>query len=234
MGGRTPVDIRNADLDGVTVVLLPAVDVPGRVTFEGSRASADGPAHPVVSFKNELPAVPGGYAELYGSFEDASRFVVNGALEGDYRLRLSDLPQGAYLKSARYGAADVLSGVLHVDPRTPERLEIVLASNAGTVEGSVIDRDRRPVAYAPLANIPGAARRQRDDLSRSGRMDEAGRFRLQGIPPGDYVLFAWEDIEEGLWRNPEFIRRSEGLGKTIHVGENSLTGAGLVAIPPAF
>ena len=47
-----------------------------------------------------------------------------------------------------------------------------------------------------------------------------GKFRFQEIPPGDYKLFAWEDIETGAWENAEFMRPYESRGRAVRVSEN--------------
>jgi hypothetical protein len=47
--------------------------------------------------------------------------------------------------------------------------------------------------------------------------DGSGKFLLQGIPPGDYLLFAWGDVETGAWQNPDFLRPFEARGRRIQV-----------------
>src|SRR5262249_5381534 len=154
-------------------------------------------------------------------FNGNSQFAVNDVIEGDYQVALSDLAAGTYIKSIRFGAADVLNGSLHIDPGANDRIEIVLAGNAGVVDGTVLDKNREPVPHAPVALVPDAAHRQRGDLYRNTITDEFGKFHLQGIAPGDYSLFAWEDIEEGLWRDSDLIRRYEASGKAIRILEGS-------------
>jgi len=61
-----------------------------------------------------------------------------------------------------------------------------------------------------------------------------GRFRLQGIPPGDYSLFACEDIENGLWQDPEFLQRHEAFERPVRITENGHETVEAVAIPFAF
>ena len=56
-------------------------------------------------------------------------------------------------------------------------------------------------------------------------------MNLLGI---DYLLFAWEDVEDGLWRHLDFIRRNEASGKPLHIIESSRENTELTAIPFAF
>jgi hypothetical protein len=102
------------------------------------------------------------------------------------------------------------------------------------VDGVVLNKERRPVANSVVALIPDAAHRTREDLFRSGTTDESGRFHLQNIAPGDYFLFAWEDIEPGLWRDSEFLRRNAASGKPVHVSESGRESIEITAIPFAF
>jgi protocatechuate 3,4-dioxygenase beta subunit len=232
LAGRTPIEVGNADVDGVTVVLSPTVDIPGEVIVEGTVPNAPANHHPIVTLKNDFAG--GASSTLYASFNDSRRFVINDVVAADYRIQLTDLPQGTYVKSVRFGAADVSNGTMQVDSGTTDRIEIVLSANAGSIEGNVVGQNGAPLANAPLALVPGGGNRQRTDLYRAVWSDEAGRFRFQGIPPGDYSLFAWEDIDEGLWRDPDFVRRNEAAGRPIRVNENSRETIEIRALPFAY
>ena len=234
MGGRTAVDVADADIDRLVVSVLPSIDIPGQVVVEGS-LNVPVNLHPVIALKNELTNVPGRFVELFASFsEDDRRFVINDAIEGDYNLRLTDVPPGTYVKSARFGSADVLNGRLQLSSRSTDRLEVVLATNPGVLEGIAVDKNRQPVANVTVALVPDAARRLRSDVYRNATTDESGRFRLLDIPPGVYFVFAWEDIEDGLWRDPEFIRANEGTGRLVRINENGRETVELTAIPFAY
>jgi hypothetical protein len=113
-------------------------------------------------------------------------------------------------------------------------IEIVLATNPGVLEGIAVDKNRQPVANATIALVPDAARRLRPDVYRTARTDESGRFRLRDIPPGVYFAFAWEDIEDGIWRDPEFIRSNEGAGRLVRINESGRETVELIAIPFAY
>jgi hypothetical protein len=234
MGGGIPVEIGGSDLDRLALVLLPAADIAGRVTVEGLRDTAADDLHPTVTLKSDLAGIPGRLPQMYAQFSDGKQFVVNDVFEGDYQVQLTGLPPGTYAKSIRFGSVDVLNGGLRIDPRARDRLEIILGANSGVLDGIVVNKNREPIANAPVALVPDAAHRQRADLYRSTSTDEFGHFRLQGIPPGDFALFAWEDIEDGLWRDPEFIQRNEASGKSVRIVEGGRENIEITAIPFAF
>jgi hypothetical protein len=234
MGGRMPVEVGGSDVDRLAVVVSPTVDIGGEVITEGLNDGGAGEHHPIVSLKEELGGIPGRPANPFAQFSTNYQFVINDLIEGNYQVQVSNLPPGTYVKSIRYGATDALNGSVHIDQRISERISIVLSSNAGAVDGTVVNERREPVANVPVALVPDAARRERADLYRSTKTDEYGRFSLQGIPPGDYSVFAWEDIDEGVWRDPEFIRSNEAAGKTIRITEGSRDGIELTVIPSPF
>jgi hypothetical protein len=54
---------------------------------------------------------------------------------------------------------------------------------------------------------------------------------MQSITPGDYKLFAWENIETEAWRNPDFIQAYENAGRPIRIDEGSNESLQLTVIP---
>ena len=51
--------------------------------------------------------------------------------------------------------------------------------------------------------------------------DRSGRFTLRGIPPGQYKVFAWEALEAFGYFDPELLKHSETLGRSVRVDESS-------------
>jgi Carboxypeptidase regulatory-like domain len=234
MGGRTSLDVGYSDLDNITVTLQSAIDIGGGVTVEGRPDGLPADAHPVIFLQARQNWNFPSWSQSYASFSDRIQFVFHSVVEGDYQIWWDNLPAGMYIKSAMFGPVDGLNAGIHVDSRTTDRMQIVLSSNAGVLEGTVRDNVRNVVPRARVALVPDSAHRQRADLYQSTSTDEAGRFRLQGIPPGEYSLFAWEDIEKDLWQDPEFIKRNESSGRPVHIIENSRETVETVAIPFAF
>ena len=100
--------------------------------------------------------------------------------------------------------------------------------------GQVLGVSGTVYTAAQVVLVPDATHRQRDDLYLTTETDETGHYRIQGIPPGDYSLFCREDIEDGVWRDADFIGRNGAYGKSIHISENSRETLDLISIPFAF
>ena len=137
--------------------------------------------------------------------------------------------QNTYVKSIRMGSADVLSDGLHLSITPQEQLEVTIGTGA-KLDGTVVNEKREPVVNATVALVPMTARR-RIDLYRTTTTDTFGRYKLQGVPPGTYRAFAWEDVERDAWQNPDFLALIEGRGATVQVSEGGQATEDLIVIP---
>jgi hypothetical protein len=54
---------------------------------------------------------------------------------------------------------------------------------------------------------------------------------MRSIVPGDYKLFAWEDIERYEYKDPEFLQKYEALGIPAKISESSQLSIEVKVIP---
>jgi len=231
VGSPLSVHVGDRDVENVVLGMAPAVRVSGRILIEGAAADAGG-VNPLTRVSvalipnNNLPTmtpipqiVAGSDLLVLGTPIDVrtGSFTVNNLAPGDYQIQVS----GArlYLKSARLGLTDILGGV-HIAGNTNDRLEIVLTADPGSVEGAAIGTRGGPAANATVVLVPNVGRKH-FDLYRSVVTGTDGRFRFQDLAPGDYKLFAWDDVETGAWQDPDFTRLYESRGLLVHVAEKS-------------
>jgi hypothetical protein len=62
--------------------------------------------------------------------------------------------------------------------------------------------------------------------------DASGRFQFQRIPPGEYKLLAWEDVEENFWQDPDFIRKYDDRGRSVRIDAGTKENFEIRANPP--
>jgi hypothetical protein len=72
--------------------------------------------------------------------------------------------------------------------------------------------------------------RRRFYLYKTATADTSGRFHLDHVPPGDYKVFAWAEVESDSWFDPEFMRNYETLGARVHVAEDSTENVEVIVI----
>jgi hypothetical protein len=204
--------------------------VNGRATIEGRSANSDSTLSGLriqLMPDPQLPplAVPPASPEADGSFS------IVGVTSGLYRLQVTGLPRGSYLKSARLGGADILNGGLRIDSAPNGALDIVLGSSPGTVDATVVDDRQLPVAAVTVALVPDSAQAKRYDVYRNATSDSSGRIHLDNVVPGDYRIYAWESVENGAWTDLDFMRAYQNNGTTLHVGEGGQATTNVRLIP---
>ena len=72
---------------------------------------------------------------------------------------------------------------------------------------------------------------ERPQLARSTASDRDGRFTFASLTPGEYRLYAWEDVESGAWMDPEFLKPLESRGEKITVREAAAQTVQVRVIP---
>jgi hypothetical protein len=101
----------------------------------------------------------------------------------------------------------------------------------GEVTGSVVDADDKPAPGVPVTLVPEEAGKQgRIDLFSITKADQDGRFQLEGVVPGSYEIFAWEEVDPAAVHDSEFLRAFESSATSITLEENRRETVRLKAI----
>jgi protocatechuate 3,4-dioxygenase beta subunit len=227
----TPVDVGNENINNITLTIAPGSTVTGQITFEGTPPTDRGFTRMRVLFE----AIPTGVA-MVGSQNtipaaDSGKLRMENLWPANYRVMVTNTPPNTYLKSVRFGRLDLLLQPLPVPAQSDGQLEIVLASDSGFVEGRVVNERQDAAVNVKVALVPDAPLRSRGDLYKSTTTDTTGSFRIPMVVPGDYKLFAWEEAEDGAWRDAEFLRTDETRGKSVRLGALRTESATLSVIP---
>jgi hypothetical protein len=61
--------------------------------------------------------------------------------------------------------------------------------------------------------------------------DSQGKFSMSGLVPGDYKLFAFEDMRRGMMMDPDFLSQFETLGKDVALKEGDSSTVQVDVIP---
>jgi hypothetical protein len=233
---RLPVDISNHDVDGLFLTLTAGVALPGRISLEGGNLSSisgwerirvplkptlDGAFGPSLQPASPVPQAP----------QPDGTFVIAGVSPGEFTIGpVTGLPNGFYVKEARFAQADVLSQPLRFSGATGGALEIVLSSRSSQVDGIAVDSRSTPIAGARMVLVPDR-QRSRTDLFKTTMSDSSGRFMFRSIPPGDYRVFGWEALDSYAYFDPDLLRRVEPQGIAVRVTESATNNLTVKIIP---
>lgn len=224
---RQKVTITDSDVDGIRLVLTPGATLRGVIQTEGS----------VDLSKVRVDLRPPN-GMMFGSYGTAA-ISPDGTLEfetvpdGHYLVGVYDLQQNAYVKSATLGDEEVLdSGFDIANGQAPgTSLKIIVSANGAQI-GGIVMLDGKPFNDALVTLLPADFSRLSDDLwFKTVTTDQYGNYSLNGIRPGDYLLFAWEKIERGEERDPDFISQFKDQGQEVRVGPGAALNFQLNAIP---
>jgi protocatechuate 3,4-dioxygenase beta subunit len=238
MWGRTSIEVGDTNLEHVEVVVSPGVDFSGRIRVEG-KTDLDTSKEDLSKDMSKLVGIlaPQEASSLAGLMPDIDNapvkpdgsFIFREVPEGTYRLNFFPIPAGFYLKSS--GTADVLETGLTVGRgHSPPPMELVLSSGAARIDGTV-ESEQQSLPGASVVLVPDGKQRAQPSNFRQAVTDQLGRFAMRNIAPGDYTLFAWEQIESGAYMDPDFLGQYEDRGKAVHIEEGGHSTVQLEVIP---
>jgi hypothetical protein len=225
---RAAVEVVNADV----VVNL---TLGGGVSITGKAQTAGGTAVPAQS-NIRLKPILKGVSHYVGGVPAAPIAVADGTfrldrvLPGEYQATVT--APGHYVKELRFENMDVLNSTFELaEGRSgAPAFDVVLSPNVAQIDGMVTDANNQPLPGVQAVLVPDK-NRERTELFKAAATDQAGRFNLRDVAPGDYKLFAWEALDNFGYFEPDFLRKYELQGKAVRVEEGGRLNVDTKAIP---
>ncbi len=220
--GWMPVTINGEDQIGLDVKLSPDVVIRGRIVFDGNAPQPkpnEVSVFPMPIEFDSAPVVGGGPPR--STIRDDWTFEV-GNMSGLRVFQVNVRSPGWTLKSVTLDGKDVTDTPLDFRKgKDIDGIEVVLTSRAASVSGGVIDGNGQPttscnviVFAADTAKWPFPSR-----FVRLARPSQDGRYKLQGLPPADYLAVALPAIQGTEWQDPEFLERLRPMAKALTLSE---------------
>jgi protocatechuate 3,4-dioxygenase beta subunit len=229
--GRAPVDVGNTNVEGVNITLSPGMTIKGRIRSDSDSSPVDLSGVRVMLQTREPVMMFGGGASKP---DEQGNFDLRNTVPDRYNLLVSGLPAGAYVKSARSDQTDVLASGLDLSGGAPPApLDIVVSPRAATVTGTVQnEKTGNASPGATVVLIPQQKeRRDQQYYTRNVAADQQGAFSFTGVPPGEYRIYAWEDVETGAWFDPDFLKSYDDKSESVTLREGDQKPVPLKLIP---
>jgi len=214
---RVPVDVANGDINNVSVRLQPPLAISGKVTVDSTEPSVK-----MASLRlNFTPSEPGiGNQGRNGQTQLADDGTFQTELSADaYTLEAGGLPDGYYLKSVKLAGREMPDATLDLSYGGGP-VEVILAPSAGDVTGVVQNGRGEPAASVQVTAVPASGSLRRD-MNKLVTTDASGNFTLHGLPPGDYKIFAWEEVETNAWMDRDYRQPFESQSASAKVQESA-------------
>ena len=211
-------------LSEVILALAPAADISGQLRIEGQAPPAPRPLGVTLTRDN------GRSANLSGAPGPDGHFAIRQVPPGEWVVSVNPLPEGSYLKSARYGGTDVRFTRFTIASGPAEALNIVISMGTAKVDGQVDaaagDSKRAGIVLAPTGKLHTLARFYHGAVA-----DDDGKFHITDVAPGSYKIFALEKLAPLDFRNPEAADQLNDSGTDIEIGEGATVEAHPKLIP---
>jgi protocatechuate 3,4-dioxygenase beta subunit len=167
------------------------------------------------------PTVLGAFRNPGGSevLSDGT-FTVTGVF-GRSALSVSTPPDWA-IASIQHDGRDVTDQPIEL--RSGESwsdVQVIITNRLTTLAGQVVDAKGQPttdgmsVIFATDASKWGPNSR----YVRAARPDQQGQWQVKGLPAGDYLAVALDDVEDGTWNDPDYLASIERYAHKITMQE---------------
>jgi hypothetical protein len=212
--GRVPINIGDADLTNIDLVVGPENHWAGKIHMDDDDSAL--PEGLIISLQPRRSTVAPARAEVAKNGEFSVPFVP----DETYDLFVLNAPLDSYLKSVRSANSERLGEGLEASAAaTPPALDVQLSSQGGQIAGRAVTSDPQIVASgAAVALIPNP-QVGRVQAYQTTHADEYGNFMLQGIAPGKYLIVAWLDAPPCDVYNPDDLAACQAQGSTLTIDQ---------------
>ena len=206
--GNTLVTVADQDVEGIVLQPDHGRNIAGSVTVEGP---------PPDSWKGmQISLTPldqmGGFRAVVDS--DAT-FSLQDVSPRVYGLNVRANIPGKYVKSIRFGDREIADGQIDLSHPSDGKLDIVLGSDGGQLLGGVQTSSGDPAVGALITLV--SKQEGRVDLFKVATVDPNGNFTLKDVAPGEYMAFAWQDVDVSMVQSPDFRKPFESKGVSVTI-----------------
>jgi hypothetical protein len=218
------ITVSGDDIGGIRLVASRRSVVTGRVLVDPAAAQTLRPA----SLRLGLQPVQFDMM-MMGSTQPA---VVNDDLSfelkaapGAFRISLFGQSPGWSIRSVRHRSVDVTDSGMEFRPNEDVTdVEVELTNKVTDVSGLVTNTKGETIKDYSVVVFP----QDRDKWTpnsrymKTARPDQDGRFKVTGLPPGEYRVIAVDYLDQNEWSTPEYLDglRSKATAFSVNEGES--------------
>jgi hypothetical protein len=201
-----PISVNGDDIPDMMVVLSPGAAISGTVAF----LPGGSPAPDFTQFRITAPSTD---QSDFGPQSSArvdkdGHFTINGVSAGSHLIRPSNGSRTWVLQSVTIGGRDITDTPFQVrSGENVANVQIVFTDKQTEINGTLTTDNGTPVpefTVLAFATDPALWR----PLSRqimTARPDQTGKYRIRGLPPGEYYLATVDPAQQGEWFEPAYL-----------------------------
>jgi protocatechuate 3,4-dioxygenase beta subunit len=215
---RTVVGVTDSDVEDLPVPVAKGAEISGKLVGE-----VEEPTHVSVAL---LPSGSDQPGDLVARVDGDGTFRLHNIPPDSYEVAVGGLPGAAYVKTVTFGGQDYTNRDLDLTSGAGGTLELRLSPDAGEVTGTVRNAKGDPMPGALVQIWPAGG-----ESAKSVKADDSGAFHFRSLPPADYRVAAWEDLDDDLAEYPAFRARFEAQAVPVTVAQRGRQQVEVKAIP---
>jgi hypothetical protein len=146
------------------------------------------------------------------------------ASPGQFRVTLFNQPTGWAVRAVRYRGTDVTDSGIEIRPSEDVAdVEVELTNRLTDLSGVVTNAKGEAIKDYSVIVFP----QDRDKWTpnsrymRTSRPDQDGRYKVSGVPAGQYLVIALDYLDQNEWNDKEFLEkiRSRATSFSLNDGE---------------
>jgi hypothetical protein len=208
------VVVEGRDIAHIDLVLLPGASLEGTLLVEAVRQPE--PAS-LAGLRVRAPFADGStFGDTpTGDVQTDGSYVIRGMMAGSHYIGVEGLQDPWVIKSVTHQGRDITDTGIHAQSRQQFRnVRVIITDVATDLSGMVRDAGGRPAAEATIVVVPLAEQfwtrtSRRFGLTRSG---DDGRYRIRGLPAGEYRVVATTETDETEVYRRDLLRQLVDAG----------------------
>jgi hypothetical protein len=218
-----PISVNGGDVDNLGVILSGGATLTGTVTFSaGQTAAPDVTQVRITAPSTDLAAFG---PQPNARVDKEGKFTLSGVPAGTHLIRSNGNLRGWSLKSVSVGDRDVTDTPIEIrSGQTLSNVAIVFTDKINEISGSITTTTGVPIPdYTVLAfpTDPSLWRPQARQIATT-RPDQTGKYRLRGLPPGEYYVTTVDPTEQGEWFEPAYLDEHRAGASRVTLGDGDV------------
>jgi len=219
----------------VALTPTPGVQLAGTITLEAAGAP---PSDGLTGFRvtpvalGAAAAAVGGRGGRPGDPGQAGQFTINDVAPGMYVLRAS-APRGWAMKTVYLDGREITDQGIEVKSENVTGLNVIFTDKISSLKGIVRDARSNAAGDVTVIVFPADERLWLPESRQivAARTDSAGSYHLSPVPPGEYLVVAVEEVDQGEWFDPSYLDQIRSRATKVRIDEGDERSLDLKVAP---
>jgi hypothetical protein len=216
------VTVSGDDVNGVRLVATKPTALAGRVIVDPAAAQALRPSSVRLGLQpTQMDMMMMGMPSPPAVLNDDLTFELKAA-PGQFRVTMFAQPPGWAIRAVRYRGTDVTDAGIEVRPSEDlADVEVELTNRPTDVSGVVTNAKGEAIKDYSVIVFPQDSDKWTPNsrYMRTSRPDQDGRYKVTGVPPGQYLLIALDYLDQNEWNDKDFLEKIRSKATTFSLND---------------